>query len=66
MRTISLHTASERQRMVNPRTAYPVDPGLIPVYERAGRENIGRALEAAALLELKRRGCDVGYGGGGL
>ena len=29
VRTVSLHTASERRRMVNPRKAYPVDPGLI-------------------------------------
>ncbi len=61
VRTVWLHTASERQRMVNPRKAYPVDPGLIPVYERAGRENLGRALETAVLLELERRGCEVGY-----
>ncbi|NLF19438.1 MAG: ATP-binding protein [Lentisphaerae bacterium] len=61
VRTVSLHTASERQRMVNPRKAYPVDPGLIPVYECAGRASIGRALETAVLLELERRGCDVGY-----
>ena len=61
VRTVSLHTASERQRMVNPRKAYPVDPGLIPVYERVGRANWGRALETAVLLELERRGCEVGY-----
>jgi hypothetical protein len=61
VRTVSLHTASERRRMVNPRKAYPVDPGLIPVYERAGRANLGRALETAVLLELERRGCEVGY-----
>jgi predicted AAA+ superfamily ATPase len=61
VRTVALHTASERQRMVNPRKAYPVDPGLIPVYERAGRANLGRALETAVLLELERRGCEVGY-----
>jgi len=30
IRTTSLFTASERQRMVNPRKAYPIDPGLIP------------------------------------
>ena len=29
VRTVSLHTAPERQRMVNPRQAYPIDPGLI-------------------------------------
>ncbi len=27
-------SASERQRMVNPRKAYPIDPGLIPVWSR--------------------------------
>ncbi|MBN2311386.1 MAG: ATP-binding protein [Candidatus Hydrogenedentes bacterium] len=61
IRTVSLHTASERRRMVNPRKAYPVDPGLIPLYERTGRENLGRALETVVLLELERRGCEVGY-----
>ena len=61
VRTVSLHTASERQRMVNPRKAYPVDPGLIPVYERTGRTNLGHALETAVLIELERRGAEVGY-----
>jgi uncharacterized protein len=61
VRTVSLHTASERQRMVNPRKAYPVDPGLLALYERTGRANLGRALETAVLLELERRGCEVGY-----
>jgi hypothetical protein len=61
IRTISLHTASERQRMVNPRKAYPVDPGLIPLYERVGRQNLGRALETVVLIELERRGEEVGY-----
>lgn len=61
VRTVSLHTASERQRMVNPRKAYPIDPGLIPVYERSGRPNLGHALETAVLIELERRGAEVGY-----
>ena len=61
IRTVSIHTASERQRMVNPRKAYPVDPGLIPVYERTGRPNLGHALETAVLVELERRGCEVAY-----
>jgi len=61
IRTVSLHTASERQRMVNPRKAYPVDPGLIPLYERTGRGNLGHALETAVLLELERRGYETGY-----
>lgn len=61
VRTISLHSASERQRMVNPRKAYPVDPGLIPLFERNGRANLGQALETVVLLELERRGCEIAY-----
>lgn len=61
VRTVSLHTASERQRMVNPRKAYPIDPGLISLYERTGRANLGHALETVVLLELERRGCETDY-----
>jgi predicted AAA+ superfamily ATPase len=59
--TLSLHTASERQRMVNPRKAYPADPGLIPLFERTGRPQTGHALETVALHELRRRGAEVAY-----
>lgn len=61
IRTTSMLSASERQRMVNPRKAYPIDPGLIPVYERVGRANLGHALETAVLIELQRRGCELHY-----
>jgi hypothetical protein len=61
VRTVSLYTASERQRMVNPRKVYPVDPGLIPIYERLGRPNLGHALETAVFLELERRGYEAAY-----
>lgn len=55
VRLVGMNSTSERQRMANPRKAYPVDPGLIPLYERSGREHHGRALETAVLLELERR-----------
>lgn len=55
LRSITMHSQSERQRMSNPRKVYPVDPGLIAIYERAGRTHRGRALETAVLLELERR-----------
>jgi len=61
IRTVSLHTASERRRMVNPRKAYPVDPGLISLYERTGRSNLGHALETVVFLELERRGYEASY-----
>jgi predicted AAA+ superfamily ATPase len=61
VRTVAMHSASERQRMVNPRKAYPIDPGLITLFERSGRTHHGRALETAILIELERRGFDVTY-----
>ena len=45
VRILWMESASERQRMMNPRKAYPVDPGLIPVFDRTGRANTGHALE---------------------
>ena len=61
VRTVWLDTPSERRRMVNPRKAYPIDPGLIPVFDPAGRAHPGRALETVVRLELARRGCAVAY-----
>lgn len=61
VRLVSMHTPSERQRARNPRKSYPIDPGLISVYERAGRENLGRSLETAVLLELDRRQYETGW-----
>jgi len=52
---------SERRRMVNPRKVYPVDPGLIPVFDRSGRANLGHALETAVRIELERQGMEVRY-----
>ena len=61
VRIVWMESNSERQRMVNPRKAYPVDPGLIPVFDRTGRANTGHALETAVLVELERRGFEVTY-----
>lgn len=61
IRTISVASDSERRRMVNPRKVYPIDPGLIPVFDRSGRANLGHALETCVLLELERRGAEVAY-----
>ena len=61
VRTVWMESRSERQRMVNPRKAYPVDPGLIPVFDRTGRANVGHALETTVLIELERRRCETTY-----
>jgi len=61
VRMVWMESDSERQRMVNPRKAYPVDSGLISVFDQSGRVNIGHALETAVLIELERRRCAVTY-----
>jgi predicted AAA+ superfamily ATPase len=61
VRTVPIAADSERRRMVNPRKSYPIDPGLIPVFDRSGRANLGHALETVVALELERRGAEVGY-----
>lgn len=61
VRVVALASDSVRRRMVNPRKVYPVDPGLIPLFDRSGKANLGHALETCVLLELDRRGAEVGY-----
>ncbi len=61
IRTIWMEASSERQRMVNPRKAYPIDPGLIPIYDRSGRANTGHALETVVCIELERRHAEATY-----
>jgi predicted AAA+ superfamily ATPase len=61
VRTVWIDARSERRRMVNPRKVYPIDPALIPVFDRAGNKNIGHALETVVLLELERRHMEVTY-----
>jgi len=61
IRTVSISTGSERRRMVNPRKVYPVDPGLIPMFDLSGRANVGHALETCVVLELERRGATTSY-----
>ena len=47
--------------MVNPRKAYPVDSGLMTLYNRSEKANIGHALETMVLVELLRRRADIHY-----
>jgi len=61
IRTVWMESSSERQRMVNPRKAYPVDAGLIPVFQLSDKANTGHALETAVLVELERRRKSVTY-----
>jgi predicted AAA+ superfamily ATPase len=59
--TVPVATDSERRRQTNPRKVYPVDTGLVPLFDRSGRENLGHLLETAVFHELQRRGADVTY-----
>lgn len=59
--TLELATDSERRRQVNPRKVYPVDTGLMALFDASGKSNVGHALETAVLHELQRRGARVNY-----
>lgn len=61
VRTVPIASRSARRRMVNPRKAYPVDPGLIPIFAQAAEPQTGHALETVVMLELERRGYGVFY-----
>lgn len=61
LQAVPVATDSEKRRQVNPRKVYPVDPGLIPVFDRSGKANTGHALETAVFVELRRRGAEVAY-----
>ncbi len=52
---------SLRRQQSLPRKLYPVDPGLIALYDRSGRIDLGHALETAVILELRRRGAELCY-----
>jgi len=52
---------SLRRQQSLPRKLYPIDAGLIPLYDRSGRANLGHALETAVMVELKRRGAELCY-----
>ncbi len=58
---IWLATESERRRMSHPRKIYPIDPGLIPLFDRSGRMQPSKALETAVCIELLRRGAEITY-----
>ncbi len=61
LNSVSVATDSERRRRVNPRKVYPIDTGLVPLFERSGKANMGHVLETAVFLELQRRGAEIGY-----
>ena len=59
--TVERHGGSIRQRQVNPRKCYLVDPGLARAVSLPGVTDVGHVLENVVYLELRRRGCTVGY-----
>lgn len=61
LQTVPIATDSEKRRQVNPRKVYPADTGLIAVFDRSGKSNIGHSLETAVFIELRRRGTDIAY-----
>jgi predicted AAA+ superfamily ATPase len=52
---VPIRTRSEKQRIVNPRKVYAVDPGLARAMHTGGAQNTGALLENLVYLELRRR-----------
>lgn len=52
---VPMRTRSARQRAVNPRKVYAIDPGIAAAMYRAGASNRGAQLENAVYLDLRRR-----------
>ena len=59
--SICIATDSERRRQVNPRKIYPVDTGLMALFDAGDKPNTGHALETIVLHECLRRGTQVAY-----
>lgn len=59
--SICVATDSERRRQVNPRKIYPVDTGLMALFDAGDKPNTGHALETIVLHECLRRGAQVAY-----
>ena len=59
--SICIATESERRRQVNARKIYPVDTGLMALFDATDKPNTGHALETIVLHECLRRGAQVAY-----
>ena len=59
--SICIASESVRRRQVNPRKIYPVDPGLMALFNAADNPHTGHALETMVLHECLRRGAQVAY-----
>ena len=58
---VPLYSRSLKEQAVNPRKYYCVDTGLRNAVSPPGHEDLGRMLEHAVYLALRRRGFDVYY-----
>ncbi|GAA3984051.1 ATP-binding protein [Comamonas faecalis] len=61
LHSVALATDSIRRQQVNPRKVYPVDTGLMALFDKSGKPNSGHALETTVLHALLRLGAQVGY-----
>jgi predicted AAA+ superfamily ATPase len=52
---VPIRSQSEKQRLVNPKKVYSVDPGLAAAMTAGGSANRGALLENAVYLEIRRR-----------
>ncbi len=59
--SIGINSSSERVRQTNPRKIYPIDTGLSIAYSRISDRDIGKILETATFLCLRRICKNIDY-----
>jgi predicted AAA+ superfamily ATPase len=59
---VEVHSRSVRQRQVNPRKVYTIDPGLSHAVSLAHARDREAALESCVFMALRRRGVEIDYG----
>ena len=61
VRAVGVQLDDDRESSTHARKLYPADTGFISIFDPTGSRNVGKTLEAAVYLELKRRGYGVTY-----
>jgi predicted AAA+ superfamily ATPase len=59
--SISIHSSSDRVRQTNPHKVYPIDTGIALAFARSSDRDIGKILETATFLGLRRICKNIDY-----
>jgi uncharacterized protein len=58
---VSIHSRSEKSRLINPAKIYTIDSGLLNAMTFRNSSNYGQLLESMVFMHLRRKGYDAEY-----